>query len=379
MIPMTLDTDVFVIGGGPAGLAAAVAARRKGFRVMVADCARPPIDKACGEGLMPDGLAALRELGFGIGFTGAFPFRGIRFRDGGVSVDASFPNGWGAGVRRTALHLAMVAAAERAGVDLLWGANVIGISAEGVRLAGRCVTARWIVGADGGNSRARAWTGLGSGGDVLRRFGFRRHYRVAPWSGCMELYWGRDAQLYVTPVGIQEVCVAVVSRNPHLRIDGVLADFPDLSERLGGATYGTAELGSVTASRKLDRVVRGRVALVGDASGSVDAITGEGLCLAFRQALALAEALEREDLSGYQAVHRRLMRRPALMATLLLSFDGRPRLRRSVLNALAAQPAIFEKMLAMHVGALSPVDFAASGLALGWQMLAGRPVLMRRS
>ncbi|MGB8062426.1 MAG: FAD-binding protein, partial [Candidatus Sulfotelmatobacter sp.] len=52
---MLTSTDVFVIGGGPAGLAAAIAARKCGLRVIVADAAQPPIDKACGEGLMPDG------------------------------------------------------------------------------------------------------------------------------------------------------------------------------------------------------------------------------------------------------------------------------------------------------------------------------------
>ena len=57
MSPITPDaTDVFVIGGGPAGLAAAIAARGRGFRVLVADGAQPPIDKACGEGLLPTGV-----------------------------------------------------------------------------------------------------------------------------------------------------------------------------------------------------------------------------------------------------------------------------------------------------------------------------------
>ena len=53
------ETDVFVIGGGPAGLAAAIAARQQGLRVLVADGAKPPIDKACGEVLMPDAITAL--------------------------------------------------------------------------------------------------------------------------------------------------------------------------------------------------------------------------------------------------------------------------------------------------------------------------------
>ena len=84
------------------------------------------------------------------------------------------------------------------------------------------------------------------------------------------------------------------------------------------------ERGAITMMQKLRHVQRGNVALVGDASGSVDAITGEGLSLGFRQAMALADALERGDLSGYEAEHRRLARRPALMGRLMLALDGRP-------------------------------------------------------
>src|SRR6267142_2454477 len=72
---MVLETEILVIGGGPAGLAAAIAARKKGFEVMVADGARPPSDKACGEGLMPNTLAAIRELGIEI-----HPWEGKIFR-----------------------------------------------------------------------------------------------------------------------------------------------------------------------------------------------------------------------------------------------------------------------------------------------------------
>ena len=48
--------DALIAGGGPAGLAAAIALRQKGLDVLVADALWPPIDKACGEGLMPDAL-----------------------------------------------------------------------------------------------------------------------------------------------------------------------------------------------------------------------------------------------------------------------------------------------------------------------------------
>ena len=74
-----LKTDVFIVGGGPAGLATGIALRQRGLRVVVADLAQPPIDKACGEGLMPQTVAELKALGVTLGPSQAVPFRGIRF------------------------------------------------------------------------------------------------------------------------------------------------------------------------------------------------------------------------------------------------------------------------------------------------------------
>src|SRR6202040_73104 len=109
---MGQTTDVFVVGGGPAGLAAAIAARKRGLDVIVADGARPPIDKPCGEGLMPDTLSALRELGVAINPVDGFAFRGIRFVDEGVEVDGQFPFGQGLGLRRPLLHQRMIERAQ---------------------------------------------------------------------------------------------------------------------------------------------------------------------------------------------------------------------------------------------------------------------------
>jgi flavin-dependent dehydrogenase len=171
----------------------------------------------------------------------------------------------------------------------------------------------------------------------------------------MEIYWGSGCQMYVTPVSPGEVCVAVISRDSHFRFDSALLQFPELSSRLAPVSASTAERGSVTVSRRLRQVYRDRTVLIGDASGSVDAITGEGLSLSFHQALALADALVSEDLGAYQAEHRRLMRRPAFMASLMLTLDRFPWLRPAVLRAMAFEPAIFSKLLAVHVGAPSPV------------------------
>ena len=340
-LPLLQPTDVFIIGGGPAGLAAALAVRRKGFDVTLADGARPPIDKACGEGLMPDGLAVLRSLGVALDAADAQPFGGIRFVDRGVSVESAFPEGYALGVRRTVLHSRMVEAAAAAGVRMLWGTPV--------SMADQTIPARWIVGADGFHSRVRRWAGLAAKPPVNQRFGFRIHYRVAPWSDYMELHWGAGCQIYVTPIGAREVCGALISRDRRLRLDDALAQFPQLAARLAGVPRATTERGAVTANRRLPRVYRGNVALIGDASGSVDAITGEGLCLSFHQAIALADSLASGDLAPYQAAHRRLARRPTLMSKLMLTMDRRTWLRKPAFRAMAWEPRIFQTLLSFHL------------------------------
>ncbi len=367
---MLNSTDVFVIGGGPAGLAAAIAARQQGFRVVVADGAQMPIDKPCGEGLMPDGLAALEKLGISVKAEHSYPFRGIRFLSAGLAVDAAFPNGAsGMGVRRTVLHRLIAERASSLGIDFLWQTPVTGIAADAVYLGSRKVSARWIIGADGGSSRVRRWAGL----DAFRRrdcrYAFRQHYRVAPWTDRMELHWGGHGEIYVTPVAKDEACVALISRDPKLRLTEALPRFPELKSRLQGADVSSAEKGALTATCRLKRVSRKNVALIGDASGTVDAITGEGLCLAFSQAMVLADCLRTGDLSRYEHEHRRLALRPFLMARLMLTLDGRPRLQRRTLQALQKHPEVFRRLLELHVGVLSPLHLAVDGLTLGWGLL----------
>jgi len=361
--------DVFVIGGGPAGLATAIAVRLRGLTVAVADGAIPPIDKPCGEGLMPDGIEALRNLGVTIPSEVVYPFRGIRFASGPQRAEAVFSQGPAYGIRRTTLHQILVDQAAACGVITLWQKPVRGLSRDGVLIGNRSIAARFIVGADGTSSRVRRWAGLEQHVPKNMRFGFRRHYRIAPWTDFMELHWGPDCQIYVTPVGENDVCLALVSSNQQLRLDAALSDFPALAARLADAPHASTERGAITVSRRLPRVFRNRVALVGDASGGVDAITGEGLCLAFRQAALLADCFASGNLARYQREHRRLLRRPALMARLMLLIGKHTRLRQRTLQVFESHPESFARMLAMHVGTASPRDYIANGISLGWQLL----------
>ncbi len=344
------ETEVLVIGGGPAGLAAAIAARRYGLGVVLADRAAPPIDKACGEGLMPDALAALQALGVEPGAGIGMPFRGIRFVDGALMAEARFAESEGLGLRRTLLHRLLAERAQEAGATTVWRASIELNGPNRAELGGRALSFRWLIGADGSQSRTRRWAGLPPGWSGLRRFGLRQHFRLRPWSDLVEVHWRNGVQAYVTPVAQDEICVALLGGAPAARFADLPGLFPGLARRLTGASPIGPSRGALSMSTTLGRVVRGSAALIGDASGAVDAITGEGLALAFRQAIALGAALAAGDLARYENAHRRLRRMPLLMARLLLLMGERGGLRRRALGALAARPRAFEQLLALHTG-----------------------------
>ena len=293
------------------------------------------------------------------------PFRGIRFLDAHSCVTADFPNGTGVGIRRTVLHGLLLQRAEELRVGFLWGSKNVRLLQGGVSVNGESISTEFVVGADGQNSQIRREAGLSRVRNERRRYGFRRHYRMAPWSSYMELYWGPRCQLYITPVHAEELCVAMIARDSRLRLDDVLPDFPVVQARLRTAAAISRERGAVSVTRELRRVYTDGVVLAGDASGSVDAITGEGMSLGFRQALALPHALASGDFKDYQRMHREIGRRPRRMASLMLLLERHPSLRGRVLAALARRPQVFASLVAVHVGASfftrheTPSHFAA--------------------
>jgi menaquinone-9 beta-reductase len=366
------DADVVVIGGGPAGLAAAIAVRRKGFTVALADGAEPPIDKPCGEGLLPQTLLALRRLAVELPVGQGHRLRGIRFVAGDRQIAAHFPHGQGMGIRRPILHRFLVEESERLGVRLFWKMPVRGIVENEVHLTRGTLAARWIVGADGSGSRVRRWAGLDGTLRLERRNAVRRHYRVRPWSEDMEVHWTRCSQAYVTPISSGEVCIVVMATEAGNAADfeRTLAELPELRDRLTGAEIASRERGAMTAMHSLKAVARGNIALVGDASGTVDAITGEGLRLSFRQAAALADAVQLGDLASYRRAHRHLARRPMWMGCLMLQLGKHTWLRERAMRTMQRTPELFERLLATHVGEGTPKDLLVTGARFGWQFLA---------
>lgn len=359
--------DVAVLGGGPAGLAAAIALRQQGLRVALYDAQRPPIDKACGEGLMPQSVRILERLGVPLGDRNGGCIAGISFHEGVEAARGRFRDGSGVGLRRTRLHGLLAARAVEAGVRLHWGA-VMQANADGFASAGSQIHAGFFVIADGLCSTLAHATGFRQHGCTSTRYAFRQPFRCAPWSDMVEVHWGEREQIYVTPIGPDEVNIALLTARRGRRLGDALADFPAVARRLANAERTEAARGAVTKTCAMRQVVRGNVALIGDASGTVDAITGEGLLSAFRQALALAEALSTGKLERYTEAHRRIARTPGRMARLLLLLDRHPMLRRRSIAALAAHPEYFAELLSLHLGeqsCLEAIRFVAGEIIRG--------------
>lgn len=351
--------DVAVVGAGPAGLATAIEAARRGLSVRVLERQRDVPDKACGEGLMPRGVAALTRLGALAHLDGARSARfcGIRYvQENGVALEGRFHDGTGLGIRRLALIEALSEAARRAGARLERGrcARALAVEGDGVVLeaGGEPIRARALVAADGLHSPLRRQLGLEVEGRCVRRFGLRRHFRGVDPGDFVEVHWSGGVECYLTPVGRDHLGVALLfEREGDVPADfeRLLSRFPRVVERLRGGRPDTSVRGAGPLSQRAARVAAGRVALAGDAAGYVDAITGEGLSLAFECAAALgaslAELCARADeraLESYEEDHAKRFRRYALAAGSLVWLARHPRARRPAFALLSRAPRLFE-------------------------------------
>ncbi len=337
--------DVAVVGGGPVGLAAAIEARLAGLSVVICEPRRPPVDKACGEGLMPGAVRALERLGVR---PDGVPFVGIRYLDGRWSAEHRFSAGLGLGARRTALHEALAARAAELGVSVFpVRAAQVSQDSWGVTVAPG-IGARWLLACDGLHSTVRREVGLArtpSAAQSLpaallgRRYGLRRHYMVTPWSDFVEVHWTRSAEVYVTPVGDRLVGVAVLG-GPGLDYDTVL-DEVGLSGRLSAAQAASTLRGAGPFRQRAVRRTAGRVLLVGDAAGYVDALTGEGLRIGFAQARAAVAAVVAGEPEHYEHSWRRITRDYRALTTMLVAAGRRRRVRRRIVPLAQRLPGLY--------------------------------------
>jgi flavin-dependent dehydrogenase len=336
--------DVLVVGGGPAGLATAIRCAQAGLAVTVAEPRAAPIDKACGEGLMPAAVTRLQAIGVR---PAGRPLHGIRYLDASHQADARFRQGHGLGVRRTALHAALAERAAQLAIPVL-PVRVSEFVQDGRGVTAAGLQARYLVAADGLHSLIRRGCALDAAPARRPRFGLRRHYAVAPWSDLVEVYWAPGAEAYVTPVADDLVGVAVLGSGRG-DFDTRLAAFPALRERLGAARTAGDVRGAGPLRQDVRCRVAGHVLLVGDASGYLDALTGEGISVALAQAEVLAECLAAGRLAAYERAWRRVSRKSRILTTGLLWSRHQPLLAPRIAPAAQRLPRLFTSIV-NHVG-----------------------------
>jgi flavin-dependent dehydrogenase len=341
--------DAVVVGGSVAGAACAIELARRGLRVALFEKARFPRPKACGEGLLPHGVDALRELGL----EAPGPVvRGLRFvSPSGATAEADFPSGRGRVVRRERFDaLLFRAAASEPGVEAYEGRAWDG------------APARWIIGADGLRSGFHRRPEFPAAPPALRRVGFSTHAAgldVDPER--VEVVLHEGGEVYLAPSEGGEALVACLYRQDALppgedRVVETLLSLDVLRGRIRGLRLTTPVLACAPLGLKVGAVAAGNVLLVGDAAGAPDPVTGEGMSLALLSARAAAEAVAAGDPEAYARAHRRLAAGADWLGRWLLRATRYPAIADRVVDALGRRPELFAKLLEISSGARAPGD-----------------------
>jgi flavin-dependent dehydrogenase len=332
--------DLLVVGGGPIGLATAIHARLAGLDVVIIEPRENTIDKACGEGLMPEAINLLNEIGV---YPSGIDFFGIKYLNGKRSIAARFSRGRGLGVRRTELYDALHHRATELGVQ--WHkAKVTEVNQQSEWIEAAGIKGRYLIAADGLHSSVRTYLGLHVENTKSRRYGARQHFYVAPWSDLVDVHWLAGAELYVTPVSKDVVGIAVLGTRP-LDFNAAIAAVPEIAARLEGAKPASELKGAGPLRQKTSARTNGRALLVGDASGYVDALTGEGLRIGLAQAVAAVKAVVDEDPKSYEKEWVKITRSYRVLTSTLAWAAAHPPIRNLIVPSAQALPWVFKKVV----------------------------------
>jgi menaquinone-9 beta-reductase len=380
-VASTQELDVLIAGGGPAGLAAGIVLASCGIQTLICEKGRLPMDKACGEGIMPTGVGELDRLGVRghIGSDDYRPILGVRYvlKDG-KSIKASFKEGVGMGISRLSLSQGLMTKAQefKSCLKINEGERVEAVGREDMRIVVRTTSATYhptlLILATGTKS-----TTLDKQDPVTlprrnMRWGAKQHYRLNPWSNAVEVYWGEGMEAYVTPLQEELVCIAYLwDRSLHPSIPGgkklissLEDNFPDLRNRLQVSDPIGPPISTGPMERRIHKTIGEGYLRMGDAAGYLDALTGEGISLALSQAAALQStvvphiemrrttgmSLTETDLQAFARTHKRIIRPYLQVTEIALWLNQHSEEANRLFWVLRKNPEYFQQVLSANMG-----------------------------
>lgn len=360
-------TDLAIIGGGPAGAAAALEARRHGMRVAIWDRDQFPRDKVCGEFLSAESLPLLdEEIPVALG-RGA-PIRCSEFISPSGRVRAFALTHPGRGLSRRVLDEALWNATASAGAYAHPGQAVLRVrrldplkergatweveSSSGTytKTAALLVACgRWWS-IDGFPSPARE----GKDGATGPWMGAKAHFKGLAHRDAVEMYYFPGGYCGLAPIedGIYNAC-CLVHRSLVRGVGagefgnfaawlGVVARHSALNERLRGSAQVSETLSTAPLRPARRRANHDGVLLMGDAAGFLDPFTGDGISMALHSGRLAAEELAKawsKNAVNFEQVAENYRRR-------LGSAVRRSYLVAGVLRALVRAPAVVQSSAA---------------------------------
>ena len=306
---LKITTTFLIVGAGPAGLICAILLRRAGLDVTVVEKKASQQRPVCGEYLTPQGVALFQQIKLGNLLEGFSPLEGMTIlTPARQKVNGHFPHRkWGVSLNRQTLQERLGKELINLGGKLLYGQGLEAIEVNEshilVQTQSQTIETCALIGADGRQSMVARLLNFKTGRPLHRKIAIHCYLRPRhplPRKGQMHLL-PCGSYVGINPINDGEVNFSIVTEaeklkthpNPRSFINAIIKDRQELKKQFHFLKNEKIKI-TTPLCRAAREITKGNVALIGDAAGFIDPITGEGITAALRTAIILAEELVRE-------------------------------------------------------------------------------------